>query len=59
MTTDLKELGDLSTYALIVGISQDWLPAIAAVLAIGWTLVRMFEWFRFRVLGRKVDRYDL
>lgn len=45
-----RDLGDaaagIGAFATVLG----YLPEIAAVLAIIWTVIRIFEWARVRVL---------
>lgn len=43
-------LGDSLSLLVILGAVANYLPPIAALLAIIWTAIRIFEWFRFRVL---------
>lgn len=54
---EFNNLGDVTSLAIIVGIAKDWLPTIAAVLSIAWVLIRMYEWYRFRILGKKDDKF--
>jgi hypothetical protein len=40
----LKDTLDLLTVGTIVAVLVQWLPTLASVLAIVWTLMRMYEW---------------
>jgi hypothetical protein len=38
-----KHVGDVVSIGLVVGTLANWLPAIAALLSIVWTGIRIFE----------------
>lgn len=48
----LKDTGDALSALVAFGTLADLLPAIASVLAIVWTLVRLYEWGRIRLCGK-------
>ena len=48
-----KDMGDLAAGAGAIGSVLGWLPEIAALLAIIWTLIRIYEWARVRIF--KID----
>lgn len=54
---ELQNVGDLISLTTIIVVMKDWLPHAAALLSVLWILIRLYEWFRFRVLGKK-DRFD-
>lgn len=51
MAVDFHDSADAASLLVVVGAVSEILPPIAAGLAIIWTLIRIYEWFRFRVLG--------
>ena len=48
-----RDVGDLAAGAGAFGTVVGWLPEVAALLAIIWTLIRIYEWARVRIF--KVD----
>lgn len=44
----LKHLLDASAIATMIATLVSWLPAIAALLSIVWTGLRIYEWFEVR-----------
>jgi hypothetical protein len=38
-----KHVGDAVSIATVAGTLMEWLPAVAAVLTIVWTLIRIYE----------------
>ena len=57
MTTrgPVGDVGDGMAFAAVVGALADWLPPLAALLAIVWTAIRIYEWARV-VLFEKPPR---
>lgn len=49
------ELGDVTSLAVILGVFSDLLPPIAALLAIFWSGIRIYEWARVRLFGLQKD----
>ena len=49
--TMVGNTGDTISAVLVIGVVGNILPPIAAALAIIWTLIRIYEWFRMRILG--------
>ena len=47
------DVGDTIAGLVVIGAVSDILPPIAAIFAILWTSIRIYEWFCFRVLGRQ------
>lgn len=50
-----KDVGDTVAVFGAVGSLFQWLPEIAAFLAIIWTLIRIYEWARVRLFGLDKD----
>lgn len=50
---EFHDAGDAVSIAVVVGAVSELLPPVAALLAIIWTLIRIYEWVRFRVFGVK------
>lgn len=48
-----KEGADLAAVGITVGALAEILPAIAAVFAIIWTAIRIYEWSRVRLFGKE------
>jgi hypothetical protein len=49
----LKDVGDVASIATLVGTLAKFLPAIAALFTIVWTVMRIVdEWPRFRATVR-------
>jgi hypothetical protein len=46
----LSDVFDTVAIGAAIGAMANWLPPIAALFAIIWTGIRIYEWFRFRVL---------
>ena len=51
----VKDVADVSAGVGAIGSLLQWLPTAAAVLAIIWTLIRLYEWFRVRILKYPQD----
>ena len=52
---DGKDLGDLAAGSTVLGSVFGYLPEIAAVLAIIWTGIRIYEWARVRIFHQQPD----
>tara|TARA_Y100000114_G_scaffold22612_1_gene18343 strand:- start:289 stop:477 length:189 start_codon:yes stop_codon:yes gene_type:complete len=48
----MKEMVDYAAVAMALGAFAEVLPAIAALFALIWTLVRVYEWARYRFFGK-------
>lgn len=46
---NMKDVGDVAAGAIAFKAVTGFVPEIAAVLAIVWTLIRIYEWSRFRI----------
>ena len=46
---------DVGSAFVVLATLGEFLPAIASLLAIIWTGIRIYEWFRHRVMGIKDD----
>ena len=46
--THLKQVGDVLSFSTIVSTLLGILPAIASLLTIIWTGLRIYEWFEYR-----------
>lgn len=53
-----KDVGDIAAGSTIIAAYVNWLPSVAAALAIVWTLIRIYEWSRFRIFGIKDSKGD-
>jgi hypothetical protein len=42
-TETMKHVGDAASAFVVVGAIVNWLPPVAALLTIIWTLIRIFE----------------
>lgn len=52
-----RDLGDVAAGISAFGTVMGYLPEIAAVLAIIWTLIRIYEWARVRIF--KLDEKEV
>lgn len=52
---DGKDVGDIAAGSTVLGSVFGFLPEIAAVLAIIWTGIRIYEWARVRILKKQAD----
>lgn len=53
---NMKHVGDAISAGLAVATLADWLPAVAALLSIVWTVIRIFETRTVQsLLGRAVS----
>ncbi|MDQ2066734.1 hypothetical protein Q9295_10125 [Xinfangfangia sp. CPCC 101601] len=50
---DMKDVGDVAAGSAALGSYLAWLPETAALLAIIWTLIRIYEWGRVRIFGKE------
>lgn len=46
---DTRDAGDIAAGSGAMGAYLGYLPEVAAVLAIIWTLIRIYEWARVRI----------
>jgi hypothetical protein len=53
MSETTGDLGDAVAGLAVLGTVSELLPPVAALLAILWTAIRIYEWFCFRILGRQ------
>jgi hypothetical protein len=44
----IKHVGDALSLSVVVGTIAAWLPAMAALLSIVWTLIRIYETSTFQ-----------
>ena len=49
---DAKDVGDWLSVSVVIGSLAELLPSIAAILAIIWTGIRIYEWARVRLFGK-------
>ncbi|MBD3754233.1 MAG: hypothetical protein IE937_01160 [Gammaproteobacteria bacterium] len=54
MTT--KDVMDVAAASTAVASTFNWMPKLAAFLAVVWTLIRIYEWARFRIFGITDDK---
>ena len=57
LANDGKQLGDIVSLGVVAGVAQNWLPAIASLLAIVWSLIRLVEWVRWRIILHKKEPF--
>ena len=43
MNEQAKTLTDIGSLAIVGGTLVEWLPAVAALLSIVWTIIRLYE----------------
>lgn len=43
---DIKNITDYISLGVVAGTLMDWLPALAALLSIVWTGIRIYEWWK-------------
>lgn len=55
MTPNVKDVGDVLALGATTGTVFSYLPEIAALLAIIWTAIRIYEWARIRIFGAPHD----
>ena len=48
MTDHMKTTVDISSLFIAWASLIDWLPALAALMSIIWTSIRIYEWWRKR-----------
>lgn len=48
----VKNTTDVLAGFTILGTFANWLPNIAALLAIIWTIIRIYEWARVAIWGK-------
>ncbi len=53
----VKNGADVLSLGVVLGSLTEFLPAIAALFAIIWTAIRIFEWFRVRVLSKRPIKF--
>jgi hypothetical protein len=54
-----KHIGDAVSVATVAGTLMDWLPAVAALLTIIWTALRIYETDTVqKLLGKKKPKTD-
>lgn len=49
----MKDLFDTAAVSSAFAVYLSWLPDIAATVALIYTLVRIYEWARFRIFGKQ------
>jgi len=53
MKEPMKDTADLLAGTSIIGVYLELLPHIAAMLAIIWTAIRIYEWARVAIFKHK------
>jgi len=48
---------DVSSIVLMLGVAANYLPAFAALLGCIWTLIRLYEWVRWRLIENRPGEY--
>lgn len=46
---------DAVAMSSVIAVWANWLPEIAALLAIIWGIIRIYEWARVRIFGYPPD----
>ena len=54
-----KDMGDAIAGGAAIGSYLHFLPEVAALLAIIWTSIRIYEWVRFRICGLSDGRAEV
>lgn len=49
MSEHMKDTLDVVALGGIIGSLTDFLPAVAAFFGLIWTLIRIYEWARYRI----------
>jgi hypothetical protein len=52
---DIKDTGDVVASSAVIGAYFNYLPEVAALLAIIWTVIRIYEWARVRIFHKPKD----
>lgn len=55
LSENIRDIGDVMAGATAFGTVINALPEIAAVLAIIWTMIRIYEWARIRIFRIKEE----
>lgn len=50
-----RDVGDVAAVTSAFGSVFQFLPEIAALFAIIWTAIRIYEWARVRIFGKEGD----
>ena len=58
MKPESVQVGDIVSLGVVVGVVQQWLPALASLLAIIWTAIRIYEWVRWRLVQRRREPFE-
>lgn len=59
MTPHTKDLIDWLSLGTALATFLKWLPAIAALMSIIWTGIRIYEWWKGKTNGnQQLDRLD-
>lgn len=58
MDEHAKNVADVASGLTIIGTWASWLPEIAALLAIIWTLIRIYEWARHRLFLKQKEPFE-
>ena len=43
LSDDAKHLGDLASLSVVLATIAQWLPSVAALLTVVWTMIRIWE----------------
>ena len=49
------DAADAIALASVIAVWAEWLPEVAALLAIIWGIIRIYEWARVRIFGYPPD----
>jgi hypothetical protein len=52
MADDVNHLIDTISLTVVVGVFANVLPTLTLVLTIIWTLIRIYEWVRHRIIKK-------
>lgn len=55
LDTTTKHVADVAAMGITIGVLAEWLPTVAALLTVVWTLTRLYEYVRWLYRGRKPE----
>lgn len=58
LSVEAHQIGDILSATVVLGVLQDWMPAMASGLAVVWSLIRIFEWIRWRLIQRRHEPFQ-
>lgn len=52
MDNNMKDLFDTAAVSSALAVYLAWLPDVVATVALFWTLIRFYEWARYRIFNK-------